>query len=118
MEDDPDTPRDATPPPHERRDAAARAGDLQRMSAEADDATYGSTPEGRTIVPGVLSGDVGPKGTVASQLRSLSRRERSSYGEVPPGSVSPGGFWMLLLPMLAVAALLIGVVVLLGWLLS
>lgn len=115
----PDQPSnsDATPE-HDRRDAGTRAADLARLAEANDEATFGDEDGARTLVPGVLSGDVGPKGKVSSQLRGLSRRERATYGEVPRGTTSPGGFLMLLLPMLAVALVLLGIVVLLGWLVS
>lgn len=101
-----------------RTDAAARASDLAAMSDAASDATWGEGDAGRNVVPGVLSGDLGPKGRVSAQLRDLSRRERSSYGEVPPGAVQPGGFGLLLLPMLGIALALVALVALVGWLLS
>lgn len=92
--------------------------DLARMAEEARDATFGETGEGRVVVPGVLSGDVGPKGRIASQHRALSRRERATALDVPPGSASPGGLAFLLVPMLLLAALVLGAAVLIAWLVS
>jgi hypothetical protein len=114
-QDEPDHPGQ---PQHERTDAAGRAGDLARLSQEAEAATFGDDESGRSVVPGVFSGDLGPKGRVAGQLRALSRRERATYGEVPRGTVAPGGGLLLLLPMLVIALVIIGIVVLLGWLLG
>jgi len=116
MDDDASTP--VEPTPEGRREASDHAGDLKRMASDAADATWGDQPTGKVRVPGVLSGDLGPKGDVSSQLRDLSRRERATYGEVPHGSVEPGGARLLLLPMLGIAALLVLLVVLAGWLLS
>jgi hypothetical protein len=104
--------------PHERRDAAARAGDLDAMAGDAADATYGDTDERRARVPGWLSGEVGPKGKVSAQLRENARTERPAHGEVPRGTVSSGGAHLVLLPMLVIAVLLIAVVALVGWLLA
>jgi hypothetical protein len=119
MDDDASQPTPHEPDPAlDRRDAAARAGDLAKMSEAADDATYGADETGRRIVPGVVSGDVGPKGRVSAQMRSLSRKERATYGEVPRGTVAPGGSLLVLVPMLVIAALIILFVVLVGWLLS
>lgn len=117
----PDTPDDqpGEAPQHERRDAAARAGDLARMAKAAEDATFGMDGEeapARVIVPGVISGDVGPKGRISADMRALSRSERATYGEVPPGAVTPGSGWILLVPMILIAVLLIAAVVLVGWL--
>ena len=117
MDDDEESTH-AVPAPEGRREAAEHASDLARMAGANADATWGDQPAARSRVPGVLTGDLGPKGEVASQLRDLSRRERATYGEVPHGSVEPGGFGLLLLPMLGIAALLVLVVVLAGWLLA
>ncbi|MCW2924543.1 MAG: hypothetical protein JWM98_1947 [Thermoleophilia bacterium] len=111
-DDEPDEPA----APHERRDAEARAGDLDAMARSAQDATFGTTDGSRTVVPGVLSGDVGPKGQISAQMRANSRKERATYGEVPPGSVAGGSGKVLLLPMLAIGFGLIALVVLVGWL--
>ncbi len=102
---------------HDRPDKQ-RAEDLERMAADAEDATYGETDARRARVPGWLSGDVGPKGKVSAQLREGSRTERATYGEVPRGSVAPGGARLLLIPLIVIALALLAVVALLGWLLS
>ena len=120
-ETEPDADADASAaldPSLDRRDAAARSGDLARMAEANTEATFGTTDAASSRMPGVISGDVGPKGKTSAQLRALSRSERATYGEVPTGSVSPGGAKLLLLPMLAIAAFLIALVVLLGWLAS
>ena len=104
MDDEPRTPRDS---------------DLGRHAEDARNSTWDDQEVGRHVIPGVVSGDLGPKGRVSAQLRDLSRRERQSYGEVPRGTThGDGGLRYLLLPMLGIAALLILVVVLLGWLLA
>lgn len=116
MDEEPSQPAD---PQHaEPRDAAAHAGDLARMAEASDDATFGDEDAAKTRVPGILSGDVGPKGKVAAQLRGLSRHERATYGEVPRGTTSSGGFAYLLLPMLAFAIVVLGLVALLAWVAS
>ncbi len=117
--DQPESPEPDEPAEHvERRDAAARAGDLDRMAREARDATFGETDSAKVRVPGVLSGDLGPKGQVSAQHRELSRAQREARGEVPPGTVASGGSLLVLLPMLLIALALAAVVVLIGWLLS
>lgn len=115
MDEDDPSQQPSSEPEHERRDAAARAGDLDAMARANEAATFGDTDEARTIVPGVLSGDLGPKGRVSAQLRDLSRTERSQYGEVPPGAVSPGGGAYLLLPMIIIALVLIALAALVIW---
>lgn len=105
-------PSDPTPSDDEHQH------DLRRMADEASDATWGDTPKGRVIVPGVLSGEVGPKGRISAQMRSISRTERAQYGEVPPGAVAPGGHLLLLVPMVVFALVVLALAVLLGWLLS
>lgn len=100
----------------ERRDAAARSDDLDRQAREAADATWGETGSARARVPGVLTGEVGPKGTVGSQLRDLSRVERITRGEVPPGAVDPQGGRLALLTMLGIALLVLLLAIGLGWL--
>lgn len=102
---------------HERRDAAARADDLERQARDAADATWGETGSRRARVPGVLTGEIGPKGTVGSQLRDLSRAERARRGEVPPGAIDGPGGRLALLTMVAIALLLLLGVAALGWLL-
>ncbi|MCB0879358.1 MAG: hypothetical protein KDC46_10330 [Thermoleophilia bacterium] len=116
MAEAPEQPRDEQP--DERRDAAARSGHLDRMARDAEDATFGESESSRVRVPGVLSGDLGPKGKVSAQMRDMSRSERDRYGEVPPGTVASRGGLLVLLPMLAIALGLIALVVLLGWLLA
>ncbi len=104
MDDEPRNPRDT---------------DLDQHAKAAKDATWSDQEVGRHVIPGVVSGDVGPKGRVSAQLRELSRREKSSYGDVPRGTThGEGGFRYLLLPMLGIAAVLLLVVVLIGWLAS
>ena len=117
--DRPDEPDPGEAPPEQgRRDAAARAGDLDRMASEARDATFGEADTGRVRVPGIISGDLGPKGRIAAQHRELSRSQRDRLGEVPPGTVAPRGGLLVLVPLLLVALALVAVVVLLGWLLA
>lgn len=117
MDDEPSQPAPAPEP--DGRDSKTRAGDLARLADASADATYGEDEKtGRAMVPGVLSGDVGPKGRVSAQLRGLSRRERATYGEVPRGAVAPGGNRFLLLPMLGIPLLLLALVALVGWLVS
>ena len=116
MDEDPSEP--SQPAEHGRSDAGARPENLEEHARAAEDATWGDSLTGRARVPGVLSGDVGAKGKVAAQLRDLSRTERSSYGEVPRGTVAPGGGRYILLLMFIVAFVLLGFVVLLGWVVS
>lgn len=104
MDEDPRNPRD---------------GELEQHAADAAKATWDDQEVGRHVIPGVVSGDLGPKGRVSAQLRDLSRREKQSYGQVPRGTThGEGGMRYLLLPMLGIAALLLLVVVLIGWLAS
>ncbi|MCW2920418.1 MAG: hypothetical protein JWL76_292 [Thermoleophilia bacterium] len=126
MDDDPPSPDSsdaATPDPRvvepERVDAKAKAENLVEHAAAATDATWADKEVGRHVVPGIVSGDLGPKGRVAAQLRDLSRREKSSYGEVPRGTThGQGGFRYLLLPMLGLAVVLVLIAVAIGWLAS
>jgi hypothetical protein len=94
------------------------ADDLARMARAADDATFGDGDTPRARMPGTLSGDFGPKGIVSARHRELSRTERAARSEVPRGTVEPGGMSYLLLPMIAIALVLLVLVALLGWLAS
>jgi hypothetical protein len=115
MADDPPEPA----PEYERHDAAAPAADLARRAQAATDATFSEDEStGRTLVPGVISGDVGPKARIAAQHRALSRTERTTYGDVPRGTVVPGGGLLLLVPLVVFALVILAVVFGLGWLLS
>lgn len=116
MDEDPSEPSQPAEP--RRSDAAARAEELEEHAGAAADATWGDSLTGRARVPGMLSGDVGPKGKVSAQLRELSRTEGSSYGEVPRGTVAPGGGRYILLMLFVIAFVLLGFVVLLGWVVS
>ncbi len=100
-------------------DARANAENLDAHADAVTDATWADQEVGRHVVPGIVSGDLGPKGRVSAQLRDLSRRERSSYGEVPRGTThGDGGFRYVLLPMLAIAFVLLLVVALIMWIAS
>lgn len=115
---------------HDHRTAADRSGDLSRMASDARDATFGADPgtdagpdrlpggQGRARLPGVITGDLGPKGSVAHDMRALSRRERAGRGEVPSGTVVPGGGRFLLAAMLGIALVLLALAILIGWLAS
>lgn len=114
MDEDPSEPSQPAEP--KRSDPAARADDLARHAAAAADATFEDDEDARQrMVPGVLSGDVGPKGRVSAQLRDLSRKERSSYGEVPRGTMVPGGGRLLLGMMLGFAFVLLLLALFIGW---
>lgn len=126
MDDEPPSPEDsdaATPDSRavepERRDAKAKAQNLEEHAAATTDATWENQEVGRHVIPGIVSGDLGPKGRISAQLRDLSRREKSSYGEVPRGTThGEGGLRYLLLPMLGIAAVLLLIVALIVWLAS
>jgi hypothetical protein len=94
---------------------AARVGELRRLAAANEQATWSDSERAKLRVPGVLSGEVGPKGKVSAQLRSLSRAERATLGEVPYGTTVPGTGRLVLLPMLLIALVLLGVVALIFW---
>ncbi len=102
----------------ERTDAAGQAENLEEHAEAATEATWDDQEVGRHVIPGIVSGDLGPKGRVAAQLRDLSRRERSSYGQVPRGTTHGDGLRILLLPMLGIVVVLLLVVALIGWLAS
>lgn len=85
------------------------------MAQEHEDATWGDTDASRAVVPGIISGDVGPKGKVAAQLRDVTRGERARRDDVPRGTVARGGPLLVLLPMLAIAAVVIIVVAIIFW---
>jgi hypothetical protein len=104
MDDAPRNPRDT---------------DLDKHAEEVTDATWDDQEVGRHVVPGIVSGDLGPKGRVSAQLRDVSRRERQTYGQVPRGTThGQGGLRYLLLPMLGMALVLLLVAVLIAWLAS
>jgi len=104
-------------PSEDQPDRATRSGNLRRLATENREATWGDTDGARGVVPGIVSGDVGPKGRISAQLRGLSRRERAA-GDVPPGTNVDGTGALMLGVMLAIAFALIVVVVLVGWLLA
>lgn len=108
-------PEDARDP-QERRDV--ERGSLRELADANREATFGETGAGRSIVPGVISGDVGPKGRVSAQLRDLSRSERQRLGEVPRGVQADGTGRYVLGAILLVVLALIGVLALLVWLMS
>lgn len=125
MDDEPPSPGEPDAVPRsgagepERRDAKAKAENLEEHAAATTDATWDDQEVGRHVIPGIVSGDLGPKGRVSAQLRDLSRREKSSYGEVPRGTThGEGGLRYLLLPMLGIAAALFLVVALMWWIAS
>lgn len=95
----------------DRRQLAARA-----EAAEA--ATWSSGDEGPGPMPGLLAGEVGPKGHAGARLRELSRTERASWGDVPRGTTSPGTGRYVLGAMLCVAVVLLLAAALIGWLAS
>lgn len=99
-----------------RSDASSRRGELDRMARQHAEATWGDGTARRSIVPGVVSGDVGPKGRISAGLRSLSRDQQASGDHVPRGTTARGGALLVLLPMLAVAATLFAIVGLVIWL--
>jgi len=92
-----------------------RVSDLHGAVVANQDATWGDTKASRGVVPGIISGDVGPKGVVSAQLRGLSRVERATYGEVPSGAVTPGTGRFLLAFMLGVVVVIVLVVALVIW---
>lgn len=102
--------------PHEAR--SVERGSLHELADASRDATYGETGAGRAWVPGVISGDLGPKGKVSAQLRDLSRAERSRLGEVPRGMQAPGTGRYVLGALLLVVAALVGLIALFVWLAS
>jgi hypothetical protein len=126
MDDESPSPgdADATPPARggvepERHDARAKAENLEDHAKATTDATWDDQEVGRHVVPGIVSGDLGPKGRVSAQLRDLSRRERGAYGDVPRGTThGEGGLRYLLLPMLGIAAALFLAVALMWWIAS
>jgi hypothetical protein len=99
------------PDEHERQ-----SGELRRLAAANEDATWGDADRSRLRVPGVFSGEVGPKGKVSAQLRSLSRAERGTLGSVPYGTTVPRTGRLVLIPLLLIAAALLALVALLVWL--
>ena len=106
-------------PAHEPEDQQSRRADVARLAREHADATWGDEASNSTPrLPGVLSGDLGPKGRVSARMRDLHRSERRRYGDVPRGTFGPGGVRYVLAPLLAFAALVLAVVILVGWLLS
>lgn len=102
--------------PHEAREAAR--GSLHELADASREATFGETGAGKAWVPGVISGDLGPKGKVAAQLRDLSRAERSRLGEVPRGVQADGTGRYVLGAMLLIVIGLSAIVALLVWLVS
>lgn len=94
------------------------------MASEAVEATFShrenSQKNTRTRIrmPGILSGDIGPKGEVSAQHRDLSRTQRRRLGDVPQGGVAPNSALILLAPMLFIVVLLLALAALLGWLLT
>jgi hypothetical protein len=116
MDEDPSQPSQQPAEP-ERSDAAARAGDLAAHAKAAEDATFDDDEDtARRIVPGVFSGDVGPKGRISAQMRDLSRTAQAKYGEVPRGTTTDRGGRYLLGTMLALALGAAALALLIGWL--
>jgi hypothetical protein len=116
MDEDPSQP--VQPDEPRSSDAGARPEELEERAAAAADATWGESEGNRARVPGMLSGDIGPKGRIGAQLRELSRHERATYGEVPRGTVVSGGGRHILVLMFVIAFVLLALVVLLGWVVS
>lgn len=117
-ESDAATPSSGAAEP-ERRDAKAKAENLDAIAGANEQATWENQEIGRHVIPGIVSGDLGPKGRVSAQLRDLARREKSSYGEVPRGTTyGDGGFRFVLLPMLGIAVVCLMVVALMWWIAS
>jgi hypothetical protein len=103
---------------HENTDdtRAVERGALSEIADANEDATWGDTDAGKAWVPGVISGDLGPKGKVSAQLRHTARAERSQYGEVPYGAIAPGTGRYLLVAIGAVVLVLVAIVALIFWL--
>jgi hypothetical protein len=109
------------PDPDPVSDFATERSDLTAHASAAQDAIWGERErddDPRHHIPGFISGDMGAKGEVSAQLRDLSRHERDRYGDVPHGSVGPAGAKLILLPMLALAAGLLALAFLIGWLIG
>lgn len=102
--------------PHEAR--GAERGSLHELADASREATFGDTGAGKAWVPGVISGDLGPKGKVAAQLRDLSRAERSRLGEVPRGVQSDGTGRYVLGAMALIVVVLVVLVALIVWAVS
>ncbi|MCW2949604.1 MAG: hypothetical protein JWN41_617 [Thermoleophilia bacterium] len=94
---------------------ASRVGKLRQMAKANEAATWGDAERAKLRVPGIVSGEVGPKGKVSSQLREQSRVERATSSEVPFGATTPGSAHLVLLPLLLIAVGLLGAVALLVW---
>lgn len=87
--------------------------------AEANsEATWGETKSGKTWVPGVISGDLGPKGKVSAQLRGLSRVEREHIGEVPYGMQVEDSGKYVFIAIFSILLVLSAIVALVWWLAS
>lgn len=99
-------------------DHATKRGALSEISEANSEATWGDTDGGRAWIPGVVSGDVGPKGKMAAQLRHTSRSERAKYGEVPYGVNAPGTGRFLIAAMGGIVLVLAAIVALIVWLAS
>lgn len=99
-------------------DHADRVADLDALATENQNATWGETRGGSAWVPGVISGDLGVKGKISAQLREQSRRERQARRSVMPGATTPGSAWLVLMPMLFIAAALVAIIVLIVWLVA
>ena len=112
MDAEPDDGRTDAERTHER------ASDLQGSANANRDATWGSTDAARGAVPGLISGDLGPKGRVSAQLRDLSRSERQRYGQVPRGTNVPGTGRYLFAMFAVLVLVLLALAVLIGWLAS
>lgn len=96
----------------------ARREDLAAIAREQEAAAWGTDPGTRSggVGVGLLMGELGPKGTVGAQLRSVTRAQRQAGREVPFGTSVPGSGRYLFAFVGLVALAGLGVVVLLGWL--
>lgn len=104
---------------HDHDEARSKQrGALHELAEANSEATWGDSEVGTTRVPGVLSGDVGPKGKISAQLRSLSRSERSRMGEVPRGTIVDGTGRYILLAMMLIVAVLVAIVAFIWWIAS
>jgi len=97
----------------------AKRDDLSAIAREQQDAVWGEEDGARGRgAPGMdaLLGQVGPKGTIDSQLRGITRTQRGADREVPFGTAVPGTGRYLLLLIVGTIAVVGVLLFLLGWL--
>ena len=111
------------PIPDEPRDLAGDAttrNDLSRVAAAQRDAVWGAIDDrtvgarkGLPFVARVLTGEIGPKGEITSELRKMRVGRRAEH--IPRGTIVSGGGFLIFLTLTIIVGVAVALLALLLW---